>query len=1189
VALLCALGLVAGSVARAQDAGSPSTQEADGGGTVGGQVFDRESGDPVADVTVVLIWPDPGDGSAPEQRVTTTDADGAYRFESVPPGSYSLSFVKSGYRASKMTRFEVEEGAFNRADFPLQQAAIETSDSVLELEAFVVEAEVVEDIMSELELRMDSDQLLNILSAEEFSKFAASDVADALKRVSGVNVVEGQFAIIRGLEDRYSSVLYNGAPVPSPDPDRQSVQLDLFPSDVVSNLLVTKTMAPHLPSNSSGGNIDIETLGQAESFVFKLSAGTGFEEGADERFLSFVDGNPAGEEDDDILESDFSGVLGGRREFFGREVRLKAVASREIDYATAEGFQEERQPRLPQVGPGGIAVNPNPPPPLILLPGELLRSGGLSLGELALSAGRWDLTESLREKQITGYLGIGLDLDEEGNHKVDGSVFYTKKEEETVQLRENGYWPDVDYAEVLEAQFDNSFDGLDLRNNDFLEPFVTLRSPLYGQMIDDLFGSIPQNGVPAYSAFFRTQSFARERELELYQINGDHEFGLLPGLHLAWALNRAKTQQEDESLGFLGYYLPGSDNVVELTNEFLAMDRPLSGPFGVSDLPACGPDSIDCGFSSGNDITFSSNFIEEEQDFARVDLDYERPFLDWLRVEVSGGGWYEKSERSVDAKFLPAGSAQQDSNTNQFRIPGPGTCGPSPFPPCADSLVEVGDFIFGGERGLDLDDDDLPLGTSQTTSLASREIVAWYVGSKLSFFEKIDVLGGVRVEDIQIESINDPFFGPEEPPFLGGPRTFPSRFVLFDRFDNVVLNEVSEFDPDRVHNDQILGIDVPTAPCPDAPGTPLDESQFECVDIQSDDEFRALVNGEIDERFYLPSVGLTVRPLDGMTLRGAWSKTVARPSFREIGYYVTVEPGSDDQIVGNPQLGLSRVESWDARFEYVWGDRGDLVAVSWFKKSIEDPIESIVVRDEVNQEASSLALFRTFFNNPNEASLTGLEGEFRKDFGFVGTGLRWLGRRLGWEIGGLGFLDYLSVGGNYTWIDASVKRSEFERARFAAFFGLAEGDVERFTEYEEERRLFSQPEWIANANISFDHEEWGTKITLAYFAISDVLDAAGTAGQDRDGEIRSATLDRYVDSFEQLDLVASQKLRFETFLPNEWRIPGALSFKMSIKNLTDSRRQIIYDDAQTSQEIAERSFRLGRDYSFSIAYEIEFD
>jgi outer membrane receptor protein involved in Fe transport len=123
-----------------------------------------------------------------------------------------------------------------------------------------------------------------------------------------------------------------------------------------------------------------------------------------------------------------------------------------------------------------------------------------------------------------------------------------------------------------------------------------------------------------------------------------------------------------------------------------------------------------------------------------------------------------------------------------------------------------------------------------------------------------------------------------------------------------------------------------------------------------------------------------------------------------MGFYVSVEPGTDDLIVGNPQLGLSEVTSWDARAEYSWGDLGDLVAVSVFKKAIENPIESILVRNPVNLSGSSNALFRTFFNNPSRGSLRGIEAEARKlripgarlrstSVGVPPTSPRWTARR----------------------------------------------------------------------------------------------------------------------------------------------------------------------------------------------------
>jgi len=184
-------------------------------------------------------------------------------------------------------------------------------------------------------------------------------------------------------------------------------------------------------------------------------------------------------------------------------------------------------------------------------------------------------------------------------------------------------------------------------------------------------------------------------------------------------------------------------------------------------------------------------------------------------------------------------------------------------------------------------------------------------------------------------------------------------------------------------------------------------------------------------------------------------------------------------------------------------------------------------------------------------------------------------RKLGLDFPGIEALDYLSIGGNYTYIDAKVNRTEFELERASDFFEVNAPDVARFDGLETSRRLFGQPKWIANADLSFRHPDWGTTLTLAFFAISDVLDAAGTTAF---GPFKSVsnTLDRYVDSFYQLDLVASQKI---------WR---GLSVKMSVKNLTNSVRRRTYDEKQLEQTVAERSGRVGRDWSFSVGYTHEF-
>jgi hypothetical protein len=1094
-------------------------------GQVSGRVFDSETGKPIEGATVIVLWPAPADGGEPHQEVQATDAEGAFEFPAIAAGTYRINFVKSGYRSSSIAALAVHAGQRNRADFPLPPLPPETSSDILDLDEFVVEASTVDEMMASLELRMDSDQLVNVMSAEDLSKFAATDVGEALKRVAGVNIVEGQFAIIRGLEDRYSSTLYNSAPVPSPDPDRQSVQLDLFPAEVVDNLVVSKTFAPDLPGNSAGGSIDIETLGYPEGFTFALKTSGGFNENAVfDRFIEFEKGSPVGEDYDGVgpLGAEGGAFLGGRYGFAERELRYKALVNWERDYGTAEGFQEGREPAIRWL-PGEV-------PPLF--PPNGFQSGGLSLGELALSNGRFDLTESEKTTQGTGYLGLGTDLDEAGRHKLDGSLFYTKKMNETVQLKENGYFPNFDYSSL--AALDAG--GNEIRP-ELYRGFATVGAWITGRADR---GESPSRGPLWFTNFSESKSFERKRDLLITQLNGDHQFEQLEGLHVSWAGNYARTTQNETSLGVRYFFEP--------TDVF--QPAPTSFPVSVTALGAGR-------YASRPDVVSSSNEIEEKQGFGRLDTGYARELSEVVDVEVRTGGWYEHATRTVDSDFLESPTVNSLQCARSPNCTGAG----SQFTILGDTPQQMGAAIFSE---LNAGTGGLPSGTRFTSNESNRTIWAWNAGGKVTFFDQVDALGGIRLENIFIESLNDPFTGENR---FGVPDTFPTRYVFWDRVDNPVhrvgnqnFPEVSQPPPaTTAFNDEILGIDVPTdgsTTICDPPGVARG-----CVDFFSLSALESFVNGEIDERRTLPSASIAYRPLAGLALRAAWSKTVARPSFREMGFYVSVEPGTDDLVVGNPQLGLSDVESWDGRVEYVWGNFGDLAALSGFYKTIQNPIESIVVRNPLNLDITSSALFRTFFNNPSEATLWGIEAEARKNLGFVG----------------LDFAEHFTLGGNFTWIEAEVDRTPAELLRSQAFFGALPGDSEEFSSLEPSRRLFGQPKWIVNADLSFDQPDWGTRATLAFFAISDVLDAAGSASIGPDGRVYAFTIDRYIDSFYQLDLILSQTWRVEM-------LRGDVTLKFTAKNLTDSTRQIIYDSDQTSGEIPERSYKLGRDFKLSLTY-----
>lgn len=1192
--------------ARAEQVDAPSESGAARTAVVG-RVVDAATGAGLDGVEVVLVAPsETGAGEGPRET-SSSSGDGAFAFPSVEPGRYSLQFSREGYRESLVTDVVVNAGEERRIEFPLPPLAGDATepaaaDEHSELEEFIVTAEKLEDLIS---VRIDSDQLLNVMGAEDFSKFAAGDVGEVLERVAGVNVVDGQFAIIRGLEDRYSSTTLNGASVPSPDPDSQSVQLDLFPSEVVGNLSVTKNFASDQPSNSSGGSINIVTHEYPQDVELSLKAATGWNENAHDNFLQpqghlnvnrmvngfepigeengalvypdleqwrangwrFVEGNPVGlqsEKDggffqklDDVLESDYVGTFGGRKVFGGREFRLKTVFSQETDYETGEGFEESRQPSLPLVLPERQVLDENTFE-LITLPREVLESGGLANGTLGLSEGRYDLTISEKAKASTGFGAFGFDLDEEGNHRIDASFLYTKLQEQAVEYQAGGFLPAFNYEEVFRGQLEDNIPTDALQNvaPNFISNTIVARQNAFAN---------PNRGALAISNFYQSTSYETDRDLWVAQGNGDHRFEPLPGLHFSWAYNQARTTQDESALGMGYFYEPcGFGGLVPCPDgtERIDPDELTSFTPSISEL---GPGE----YVARRNLLLNANSIREDATFYRLDGDYELDFSEWSTFQIGGGLWVENADRDVSSAFLQSPTVASGNDEDCF------AAATTDFVCLGENPLDLGVSTF---NGLSFANGNLA-GMRETSSEASRDIDAWHLRGKLTFWDRIDFLGGFRKERIFIQSLNDPFVrNPatgETLQNLGGPLTFPPRFLFVDRVDNpfngepITPDQLATRGEDFAFNDQLLGIAVQPGRCEGDDGS---IPGINCVDFTDEFALSDFFNGEIDEDFVLPSAGFTLRPFEGLTLRGAWSRTVARPSFRELGYYVTVEPGTDDLIVGNPQLQLSKVESYDARVEYTWGERGDLFAVSYFTKTIDTPIEALLILDPGS--LPDVFLYQTYFNNPDTADLSGVEAEARVSFGFFEDLDLIAPYAPDW-------LEFLSIGGNYTAINAEVNRTDVEIARAQRFYETAPGDTPLFTALPPTRRLFNQPEWIANADISFDHPDWGLRATLAYFAISDVLDAAGSATLNPDGTTFAYVPDRYVGSYMDLRATISQ-----TFpLPGNL---GEMTFSATAKNLTDSSRKLIYDTTQTGEEIREQELRWGRDYSFGLTFRRRF-
>jgi len=126
-----------------------------------------------------------------------------------------------------------------------------------------------------IEERKNQAFVADILGAEQISRTGDSDAAAALRRVTGLTLVDGKFIYVRGLGERYSSTQLNGAAVPSPDPTRTVIPLDLFPSSIIESLSVQKSYSPSMPAHFGGGNVDIRLKSIPSQFVFNVAGNIG--------------------------------------------------------------------------------------------------------------------------------------------------------------------------------------------------------------------------------------------------------------------------------------------------------------------------------------------------------------------------------------------------------------------------------------------------------------------------------------------------------------------------------------------------------------------------------------------------------------------------------------------------------------------------------------------------------------------------------------------------------------------------------------------------------------------------------------------------------------------------------------------------------------------------------------------------
>lgn len=247
-------------------------------GTIRGTVIDNSTGEPLIGVAALVMT----NGSG-----AISDFDGKFEIKT-DPGNHNLQISYVGYANVIIQEVKVETKQTTLLD------NIRMYEEVGELGEITVTAEMLSTTEEALlTIKRKSPNLLDGISSANFRKIGDSDAASAIKRVPGVSIEEGKYVYVRGLGDRYTKSTLNGMEIPGLDPDRNTIQMDMFPTSLLDNIMVVKSFTADLPADFTGGIVDIATKDFPDEKSMSLSVSGGYNPQMhfNSNYLSYQGGN----------------------------------------------------------------------------------------------------------------------------------------------------------------------------------------------------------------------------------------------------------------------------------------------------------------------------------------------------------------------------------------------------------------------------------------------------------------------------------------------------------------------------------------------------------------------------------------------------------------------------------------------------------------------------------------------------------------------------------------------------------------------------------------------------------------------------------------------------------------------------------------------------------------------------------
>ena len=959
-----------------------TTTTAFGQGAIRGKLLDAQTGETLIGANVVIKEPYKG---------AMADLDGNFSLDGLTPGTYEVTGSFIGYT-------------------PITETVTVGNDVVildfnLYVETFVIEqaAEVVTKVDRSRDVYMEnikkkSAASMDFVSSQQIKQAGDSDAAGAIKRVPGVSTV-GNFVFVRGLSDRYIKTTLNGAEVPSMNPRRNSIEMDLFPTNLVDNLVIMKTQTANLPGDWAGAYISVETKDFPEDFTLNYSTTVGLndqttfqqilasDQGSTD-WLGFDDGSRA-------LPSEVSGLTASDWSYeqtanfydvlvylgYGNQLTDLGIAQGDIGTMSGQTPIFQLLPQLNNEGGDLVDLSQNGMGVLLAEQAnatEDLNQGLTSIGQSFNNTWKvnrrsaplnWSHSLSLGNRTTLfgrplGYI-VGLQWGQNFNHYEGGE--YGRYAGGSIQgdsLGLDRYYDDTRSDATYKW---NALINLSYKLNEFNKLSLMAMPNMTGTSSTRL-----QDGInPRDHDDYQRQITHRYegRELNIFQARGEH---FLPASETKIRWNASHAQ--------------GTLNTPDL--------RVFFNNYRVED----------------GDTTYSINqsFYPSPTRYFRV-LNENRTDVKLHIEQPLAIMWADEAKFSAGASFVRTTRAHEE---NQFGFEASNQ----------NLLNEVGgdmDAYFGSANFVVKPAD----GSEYIRTLLLTDLVN-------TDDAHMNVFGGYGMFDVR-------------------------------------------------HNERLsgnVGLRV------EAADMFIRSRKIDMVDDLTEDQIDNLQGG-LNELDFMPSMNLTyaLGQLDAIkltNLRFGYSRTIARPVFREKAPFRSFNFEWLETLSGNPDLGETTIDNIDLRLER-FPNLGEVVSASVFYKRFTDPIEQTSVLAAVNTEYT--------WSNVPFANVWGLEFEGRKQLGNVSPAL-----------------DNFSLSGNVTLIKSEARIWDDEL------------EVIRATDpnHPDTRPLFGQSPYIVNAMLNFQGDSAKLNAAVAFNVQGDKLFLVTEGGAP----------DIYQRPTPQLDFNVSQRL-----------------------------------------------------------------